>query len=86
MTQTAARVPAEVRIVATRRPPREGQGGEYLTMQEAAALLGVSRYQVSRLVTRLGLRVYERPADRRIKLLRREDVETALRPRPREGA
>jgi excisionase family DNA binding protein len=64
------------------RPPEEGE--EYMTMQEAADRLGVSRFQVSRLVSRLKIPVYERPADRRIRLLSRADVEQLAKPQRRQ--
>lgn len=88
LARRMATVPRGGAIVSTPRPLEGGDDGdEYVTLQEAATLLGVSRFQVSRLITRLQLPVYERPADRRIKLLRKRDVEAALRPRPRkEGA
>jgi excisionase family DNA binding protein len=57
------------------------QGDLLLTMQEAAALLGVSRFQMSALVKRMKLRVYETPTDMRRKLLRRSDVEALAQPR-----
>jgi len=52
-------------------------------MQEAAEVLGVSRFQMAALVKRLKLQLYEKPADQRVKLLRRVDVEAASRPRPK---
>lgn len=66
------------------QPPGEGEA--YVTMQQAADILGVSRFQVSRLVSRLKVPIYERPADRRIKLLRRADVDQLGAPRRRGEA
>ena len=63
------------------RPPGPTGRGEYVTLQEAADILSVSRFQMSALVKRLKLKVYETPADRRRKLLRRVDVEALATPR-----
>jgi len=65
------------------RPPSRG---DFVTMQEAAELLGVSRFQVAAIVKRLNLRVYESQVDRRRKLIRRTDVEAAAQPRPKTDA
>lgn len=77
--------PGEVR---TRRPRiPEKVAAEYVSVSQAAELLGVRRPAMTRLVDRHRLTVYRVPWDNRIKLLRRKDVEAALRPRPRqEGA
>ena len=48
--------------------------GEYVTCNEAAELLGVSRFHISRLIKRERLTVYEAHDDRRVKWLRWEDV------------
>ncbi len=68
------------------RPPGQRAHGEYVTMQEAADLLGVSRFQVSTVVKRLKLKVFETPADRRRKLLLREEVLRLAQPRPKDEA
>jgi excisionase family DNA binding protein len=52
---------------------------DYLTMGEAAALLGIDRRQIRRLVLRLGIEQIENPIDARQRLIRRSDVEQ-LRP------
>ncbi len=46
---------------------------EYVTAQEAMALLGVRRTRMTQLLKELP--IYRRGMDRRLKLLRREDVE-----------
>ncbi len=56
--------------------------GEYLTLQEAADLLGVSRFRMARMAKDQRLPVYSRPADRRIRLFRRSDVERLQEPQP----
>jgi len=68
------------------RPPGRLVHGEYVTMQEAADMLGVSRFQMAAVVKRLKLKVFETPADRRRKLLLREEVQRLAQPRPKTGA
>ncbi len=55
----------------------------YLTMTQAREQLGVSRVTMARLVRDFDAQVYEDPRDARVKLLRAEDVERMLQPRPR---
>ena len=68
------------------RPAGRGAHGEYVTMQEAADILGVSRFQMSTVMKRLKLKVFETQADRRRKLLLREEVLRLAQPRPKTGA
>jgi hypothetical protein len=56
---------------------------EYVTLQEAAALLNISRYAMTRLIKEEGLSVFELPSDKRAKLLRRTEVLALQRPRPK---
>ena len=67
--------------------PAGGAGG-WLTTQEAAARLGVTRFVVARLARTGELPVYEDPFDKRKRLFRVEDLDAlGARPRPRpEGA
>ena len=62
-----------------KRPP-----GEYVTLQEAAEILGVSRFRMARLAADEELPVFTRPADRRVKLFKRGDVERLREPQPLE--
>lgn len=55
---------------------------DYTTLTEAAQLLGVSRWTVYRRVKEAGLTVYESPANRRVKLVKRNEIEALMRPRP----
>lgn len=53
---------------------------EYLTLTEAARLLGVSRWTLYRRISEGALTVYESPSNRRIRLVKRADVERMLKP------
>jgi hypothetical protein len=53
-----------------------------ITLSEAARLLEVSRAKMSVLVSSGALQTIDDPLDRRVKLVRREDV-VALRVRPK---
>lgn len=53
---------------------------EYLTLTEAARLLGISRWSLYRRVDEGALPMYESPANRRVKLVKRADVEALLTP------
>ena len=55
---------------------------EYLSLQEAADLMGVSRFKLWRLVREGKLAAHQSERDRREKLVRRADVEAVIRPRP----
>ena len=61
---------------------------EFVTMGEAQAILGVSKFKMWQLVRDGQLTAYQAPLDRRQKLIRREDLEALCRPAPlpREGA
>jgi excisionase family DNA binding protein len=61
------------------QPPRDG---EYLTLNEAAELLGITRQHMRRVALANGLRAYATPMDRRAKLYRRADVLALRQPRP----
>jgi excisionase family DNA binding protein len=54
--------------------------GEYLTVQEAAELMGVSRFTVWRRIRAGELPVYQSGVDRRARLVKRTDVEALMRP------
>lgn len=54
---------------------------EYVTLLEAARLLGISRTKMWQLAQSLA--IYELPTDGRVKLLKRSDVEALRQPRPR---
>ena len=54
---------------------------EYLTVQEAADNLGVSRFTVWRLIRDEELTAYQSSVDRRRKLVRRADVEALKQPK-----
>jgi hypothetical protein len=56
---------------------------EYVTIQQAADLLGVSRFRMARIIKDQQLPVFERAVDKRIKWLRRSDVDGLLEPRPK---
>ena len=61
---------------------------EFLTVQEAAQLMGVSRFTVWRRIKDGKLPVYEAGVDRRVRLVKRTDIESLMTPRPvedREG-
>ena len=57
----------------------------YLTLAQARERLAVSHTKVWMMVKDGTLRVYEDPRDRRVKLVRAEDVEALARPRLRDG-
>ena len=59
---------------------------DYLTMQEAAEVLGVTRFTISRLVRDGVLASYVSPLNRRQKLVKRADVEALREPVPVEPA
>lgn len=53
---------------------------EYVTLTEAAKRLGVSRWTLYRRIDELGIPVYDSPVNRRVKLVKRSDVEGLLTP------
>lgn len=53
---------------------------EFLTLQQAARLLGISRQTMYRRTQEGAITVYESPANRRVRLVRRADVEALLTP------
>ena len=61
---------------------REG----YLTLGEAAEYSKVSRVTIWKMVKEGRLRVYADPRDRRVKLVRRDELDAALQPVPLEVA
>jgi excisionase family DNA binding protein len=58
---------------------------DFLTLQQAADLMRVHRITVWRLVRDGKLRMYQSEINRRVKLVKRADVETLMRPRPIEA-
>jgi excisionase family DNA binding protein len=59
---------------------------EYLTLQEAAEVLGVSRWRMWMLVKNGELEAITSPLDRRVKLVRQEDIDRLARYIPKKGA
>jgi excisionase family DNA binding protein len=57
---------------------------DYLTIQAAAELMGVSRWTLWRRIRAGELRAYQAGVDRRTRLVKRSDVEALMRPRPVE--
>jgi excisionase family DNA binding protein len=55
---------------------------DYLTLPQAAALLGVSRWTLQRRIREARLALYTAGADHRRRLLRRDDVERLAARRP----
>jgi len=53
---------------------------EFLTVQEAAQLMGVSRYTIWRRIKDGKLRVYEAGIDRRVRLVKRANVMALMTP------
>jgi excisionase family DNA binding protein len=58
---------------------------DYLSMQEAMRLLGISRQTIWRLVRDGKLQTYQLETNRRVKLVKHSDVEALMRPRPIEA-
>jgi excisionase family DNA binding protein len=56
--------------------------GDFVTMREAAEILGVSKFTMWRLVRDGELVAYRSGSDRREKLVRRTDVEAYKAPKP----
>ncbi|HXI14760.1 MAG TPA: helix-turn-helix domain-containing protein [Chloroflexota bacterium] len=54
---------------------------EWLTLNQAAEVLGVSRQHMRRLALEFSLEAFTTPADRRARLFRREDVLRLRQPR-----
>ena len=54
---------------------------DFLTLQQAADLMRVHRITVWRLVRDAKLRMYQLETNRRVKLVKRADVEALMRPR-----
>ena len=62
---------------ATYQPP-----SDFMTMQQAAAEIGITVVTLRRLIQRRGIQVYEDARDARARLLRVADVEALKRPIP----
>ena len=58
---------------------------EYLTLQEAARLMGIGRQTLWRLVRAGKLQTYQSAINRRVKLVKRADIEELMQPRPIEA-
>ena len=56
----------------------------YLTIAEARRRLGVSKMTMAKMLRRAGVATYRDPRDARVKLLKIEDVDGMMRPRPAE--
>lgn len=54
---------------------------DFVTMREAQELLGVSSYTINQMVRDGRLTTYERPADRRRRYVKREQIVELQRPR-----
>ena len=48
---------------------------EMVTVRQAAEMLGVSRATIARMMRRGDLQAFRNPVDRRLRLIRREDIE-----------
>ena len=59
---------------------------DYVTIQQAAGIIGASRWTVWRLVKEGRLQTYQLETNRRVKLVKRSDVEALMTPRPTEDA
>jgi excisionase family DNA binding protein len=57
---------------------------EFLTVQQAAEFMGVHRITVWRLVRDGKLQTFQSESNRRVKLVKRSDVEALMRPSPIE--
>lgn len=57
----------------------------FMTFEQARLRLGVAKATVQRMVKDGRLRPYSDPRNKKVTLLRVEDVEALMRPRPREG-
>ena len=57
----------------------------YLTLAEARARIGVAKATITRMVQDGRLPTYDHPRDRRVRLVKIEDVERLSRPVPTEG-
>ena len=55
---------------------------EFLTVQQAAEFMGVHRITVWRLVRDGKLQTFQSESNRRVKLVKRSDIENLMRPRP----
>jgi excisionase family DNA binding protein len=55
---------------------------DFVTIQRAAQVMGVSRWTVWRLVKDGKLPIYHSEIDRRVKLVRRADLAALMQPRP----
>ena len=58
---------------------------EFVTITEAARIMGVHRITVYRLVKAGTLRTYASPINRRVKLVKRAELERLMTPLPIEG-
>ena len=58
------------------------EGDDYLTLMQAAEYSRVSRVKLWRMVKDGRLPAYENPRDRRSKLVKRAELDAALRPVP----
>jgi excisionase family DNA binding protein len=57
-----------------------GRMDDFLTLTQAARVLGVSRWTLYRRIDEGALTVYESPSNRRVKLVKRTDIERLAKP------
>jgi hypothetical protein len=56
--------------------------GEYMTLGEAADFLEISRATLWRRIREEGIEIYQSAQDKRVRLVRRSNVEEMTQPRP----
>jgi predicted DNA-binding transcriptional regulator AlpA len=54
---------------------------DYLTLNQASRLLGVSRWTIYRRIDELNIPVFTSQSNRRVKLVRRSEIEALRQPR-----
>ena len=57
---------------------------DFVSLTEAARIMGVSRWTIYRLIKSGRLPTYEYPANRNVTLVKRADLEALMTPRPIE--
>lgn len=72
-----------MKVRKPKAPPRRSdrpKTSPFLTFSEAAAVAGISRFHIRRVVARMGLTVYTNRLDARKRFLKREDVVRMVTP------